>query len=81
MPKESKILELIPKLYRRNAIDLVMFGYISSHKKILPSMSIENIIYDFCKEYNIDLDEFDIGSATRKYYKLIQDLIKLKNKI
>jgi hypothetical protein len=69
MPKQKLCTKLIPRIYKRNAENLMMFAWVNAQKKIVPAVTIEQAIwsyFNFC-----DIDDWDIESA-RTIFSQIQ---------
>ena len=63
MPKQRSLFVDIPKLYRRQAIDLIMYGYVHGLKKAMPSLSMDECIELFKEENGIGEDDLALGTA------------------
>ena len=60
----------VPKLYRKTALDMIMFGFINGMKKALPSMTVKDCILMFQKENDLSEDEFPLHSARVTYQRM-----------
>lgn len=70
MDGSGRIMVDIPKLYRRTALDLIMYGYVRGVKRALPSMTIEKSLLLFQKENHLSEDQYPIRSARITYQRM-----------
>ncbi len=83
MPKEKEFKYSIPKIYKRQFEDLVMFGYIIGMGDILRSFNMDHIpiedrIFAFMKRFNIE--NANSSSLQVTYTKMQQELIENEKK-
>jgi hypothetical protein len=66
MTKRKPIAADIPKLYQRNAEDLLMYGYVIGMQTALPSVSTKKCIEMFMISFGLheDIYSFDCAYAT-----------------
>jgi hypothetical protein len=65
--------DYIPKLYKRQAIDLLVFAYTKGVRKALPSVSVRESIMLFMVEFNVDESEFPLERLRKEYYRLQEE--------
>ena len=70
MQGNNRIMVDIPKLYKRTALDLIMYGYVRGLRKALPSMTIEKCLILFQKENCLSEDQYPIRSARVVYQRM-----------
>jgi hypothetical protein len=65
----------IPKLYRRKAFDLLMFGFIEGMKSAMPTLTIQECIVMFNKkidtrneDYSIEVNRTTYNRMKKEYY-------------
>jgi hypothetical protein len=63
----------MPKLYKRQALDLMMFGFVNGMQSALPSMSLKNCLVYFQKRHNLSEDDYNLDSARITYYRMQKD--------
>ena len=69
---ENKYLEsLIPKFYRRQTFDIMIFIFIDTYRLLLPSVSMEECINAFIKRYKIDMDLITFDAIQQSYYRTL----------
>lgn len=78
MAKETPIEQTIPRLYKRNALYLLMFGYIRGCRDTLHTMTIEHAIRAFMSDMELEEDDFNFESAKCTYFRMCKDLKTLK---
>lgn len=61
---------LVPKFLKRNAFDLLMFGYVDGIHTEFPSVSIKKAIEMFRSRYNLTLEEFNDEGAYATYHRM-----------
>jgi hypothetical protein len=60
----------VPKLYRRNALDLMMFGFIEGVKTAMPTLTIQQCIILFNKKINTPNEDYSIEVDRNKYNRM-----------
>lgn len=65
----------IPRIYRFQALDHIMFGYIQGLRKALPSMTVIQAIQEFQKSFGIEDEDYCIETMKAVYYRIINALI------
>jgi hypothetical protein len=76
MNKESTVS--IPKMYRRKALDLLMFGFIEGMKSAMPTLTIQECIIMFNKkidtrneDYSIEVNRTTYNRMKKEYYNTL----------
>jgi hypothetical protein len=67
MPSEKEITKCIPKIYKRNAENIMLFCWVNAQRQIIPTITIEQAIWNFFKFADID---WDMESALSTYWRL-----------
>lgn len=75
MPTESDYAKCIPKLYRRKYEDIAMLFFVEGQKSVVPTITIEQALYNFAKFTKID--DFDVKSASVTLSRLRAEFIDL----
>lgn len=70
MAKEKKILKDIQRLYKCNAIDMMMFGWVTATRRFLPSVNIKDAISAFMDFHNMDDNEYPYESAEVTFQRM-----------
>ena len=78
MPKQILIEKAIPNLYKKSALNLLMFGYVRGVTTTIHTISIEQAIMMFMEDFHLDIDEYNLKSAMTTYNRTQKDLITLK---
>lgn len=63
MSRTSKTVNLVPPIFRYNALNLLMYGYVTGVRSTLHTITIEAAIRQFIEVYGLSEDEFKIESA------------------
>lgn len=72
MPKDKKIYINIPKFYRYDAIDKLMFGYVMGIRDVLPSVTIHRALEIFMDKYNLNEDNYPMDQAKQTWYRMFE---------
>ena len=70
MGKEKGVLKPIQRLYKCNAIDLMMFGLVSGIKRFLPSAQIQDAVEAFITYHDLTETEYPFESALVTYQRM-----------
>jgi hypothetical protein len=73
MPKEKEFKNLIPKIYKRNAENTMLFAWVKAQKQIVPTITLDQSIMSYFKHFGITLDEWDIECARNEYIRMQKD--------
>ncbi len=68
MPSEKDLTKCIPKIYKRNAENILLFGWVNAQKQILPTVTLEQSIWNYFRFMGID--DWDMESARSTYSRL-----------
>ena len=79
MPKSSNIENTIPKLYRRSALNQMMFAYVCGCRSALHTLSITACISLFMHEFGLTEEDYNSDSARVEYNKMRKELINLND--
>ena len=67
MPKSKPCTELIPRIYKVNAENIMLFAWVNGQKKVIPTITIEQAIWSYLRFFEI---EWDMESAMSTYCRL-----------
>lgn len=70
MIENDHMMISVPKLYKRKAIDLLMFGFVEGMKAALPSLTIQECIIMFQKKINVCDNQYPVESARTVYNRM-----------
>lgn len=70
---EQRVMASIPKLHKRIAMDILMFGFIEGMKAALPSMTVKDCLIMFQKKNNLSETEFPLDSARVTYQRMLKE--------
>jgi len=73
MPKEKNITKSIPKIYKRNAENIMLFCWVKAQKQVIPTVTLEQAISNFFRFACINVDEWDMESAKTTFNRLQKD--------
>lgn len=60
----------IPKFYKRQALDLLMYAFVGGVRRALPTVSIADSIALFQQEFNLKPDDYPLDTARRTYNRM-----------
>lgn len=69
MANNQYLDSIIPKFYRRQAFDVMIFVFIDAYRFLLPSVTIEEAVNAFIKRYKIDKDLITFDAIQQSYYR------------
>lgn len=70
----------IPKFYRYNALDYMMFGYVNGLRKLVPSTNVKQAIEIFLKAYELGEDDYCFDTAYGAYYRILRAIVEMQPK-
>ena len=68
MPREKQLTRCIPKIYKRNAENIMLFSWVNSQRQILPTITIQQAIWNYFSFAHIE--DWDMESALVTYSRL-----------
>jgi GTP cyclohydrolase I len=77
MPAEKECTKIIPNIYKRNYENLLLFSWVNAQKQIVPTITIEQAIWQYLKFYGID---WDMESAMATYSRLQKEYYETTKK-
>lgn len=60
----------IPKFYKRQSLDTLMYGFVEGVTRALPTVSISDSITLFQQRFNLKPDDYPIDTARRTYNRM-----------
>lgn len=78
MPRVTELEKEIPKLYRRSALNMLMFAFVRGARAALHTLTIKDAILMFMEDFELDDDEFNYQTALTTYAQMQKELIKTK---
>ena len=81
MPRVKGMFVNLPRLLRKNAVNLIMLGYVMGFSKNapIPILQIRKGVKKFTEEMDLSEDDFPLESAMVEYYRMIKDYNSLKS--
>ncbi len=70
MTKEKPFKIDIPRLYKRAAEDLLMYGYVSGMRRALPDVSTKKAIEMFLKDFGLEEHQYSYECAYTTFGRL-----------
>lgn len=70
MPKglEKPLTKLIPRIYKKSAENLMLYSWVTSQRQIIPTITIDQAIYNYFKY--ADIEDWDIECARTTYLRM-----------
>jgi hypothetical protein len=60
----------LPRLYKRQAIDLLMFGFVTGMRSALPMVTLDDSLSYFMQKHNLSEEEYSYSGARSTYYRM-----------
>lgn len=60
----------IPKFWKRNQVEALMYGYVSAFLLNFPLVSVEKALVKFYEDFKIDEDEWPLETARKTYNRM-----------
>jgi len=78
MPKDKGLYVHLPRLLKRQAIDLIMLGYVMGwrHVSPIPVLQIRKGIEHFMEDMGLGEDDYPLESAVTTYYRMLGEYNK-----
>lgn len=67
MPKEKDCLEVIPKIYKRNYLDITMFAYVNGVIQTVPGVTIKQALLRYMNWIGVTEDTYNLESALSQF--------------
>lgn len=67
----------VPKLYRRKAVDLFMFGFVEGMKSALPSLTIQECLIQFQRRTRLSDNQYPLESARTVYNRMQKEYTEI----
>ena len=69
MPRNKEYENRIPKFYRRQTLDIMLFVHVTAMIS-RKDMELKDAVNDFFALYGIDEEEFPMGNALKVYHRV-----------
>lgn len=80
MSRCKNYLVNIPRFYKLQAFDHLMFGYVQGLRKALPSMKVTDAIKTFLEAFSIDEDVYCFDTARVAYYRMLEGIVEMSER-
>ena len=77
MSKQKPFERVIPAMYKKHAIDLLLFAYVCGFQRGRPGDNYKNMINCFLKDFDLSEDDYPIECALITYRRLRKDYFNL----
>jgi hypothetical protein len=74
MPKQNKMIEGIPLLYKRSTLHHLLYGFISGARCMHPSITIKEAGIAFTKHFKIAPDNYTTEHITKMHELISKDI-------
>lgn len=71
--QHQSLKQSINRIYKRQWLEGVLFGWIRAHKTIIPSVTIEQAIQSFYKDQDITEEDFPMTDCTTIYRRMTKE--------
>lgn len=78
MPRVKGLYADLPKLLRRQAVDLIMLGYVMGYRHVspIPVLQIKKGLEHFMEDMGLSEDDYPLESAMVTYYRMLKEYNK-----
>lgn len=76
--QEKPVLKPIQELYRKNGIDLMLFGFVYGVREYLPGASMADVVDQFLIKFDLDEKDYPIESAITTYSRMLKYFNEIK---
>jgi len=76
MPRSHDIEKIIPALYRNNALNLIMFGYVQARSE-RSGVTVRDAIEEFMRDFELTHEDINTDSAAVLISRMRSQLINL----
>lgn len=80
MPKEQPAETAIATIYKKNALSLMMFGFVRGTITTIHTVSVKDAIDSFMEDFRLTDDDVNRGSLEVIYLRMKKDLQKKDGK-
>lgn len=77
----KSIKQRIPKIYKRQWLEAVLFGWIRANKTIIPSITIEQAVESFYKDQDITEYDYPMSDCISTYQRMTREFYKGKSDV
>jgi hypothetical protein len=74
--RQKKIFVEVKPLYKKNALDLIMFGYVMGMLRVIPTMTALEGIKMFIEDNDLSEEEYPFESAKTAFYMMRAEYVK-----
>ncbi len=78
MPKQINIQLSIPALYKRSALNHLMFGFVTGVRATLHTVTIKEAVYMFMDAYGLSHEDYNSDSALITFNRMQKELLNIK---
>lgn len=75
MPKTTGIELKIPAIYRRSALNLMMFGYVTGVRATLHTVSMRDAMFMFMESFDLEDEDFNVASGLTTYNRMQKEFL------
>jgi hypothetical protein len=79
MSREKPFENRLPALYKKTAVDLIMFGYVLGLRRGLPAVTIQKALNCFLNDFGLE-EDYHLESAKVSYFRITRDVLWCGNK-
>lgn len=72
--QHKSVKQSIQKIYKRQWLEGVLFGWIRAQRTLVPSVTIEQAIQSFYKDLDITPDDFPTADCVTTYTRMTKEL-------
>jgi len=73
---DTNLKQSIPKIYKRQFLEALLFGWIRGQVTLVPAVTLEQSIKGFYKESKINEDDWPLRDCLTTYHRMVKELYK-----
>jgi hypothetical protein len=80
--KQSNIEKAIPAIYKRSALNHLLFGFVLGCRATLPNVTIKQAVAMFMEKFDLDDNDFNSDTASVVFDRMqgeLRDMLKGEN--
>ncbi len=79
MTQQKQYIANVPKLYKFQSLELIAFGYVQALRFAFPSLTIQQAMTEFLKNFGFEEDEYPLIRACEGYRRVLVSLVEIQD--
>jgi hypothetical protein len=78
MPKPKGYVVNIPRLYKWQSLDMMIFGYVQGLLYAIPTLTVTKAIKIFLENFNLTEDTYSFDYAYAGYFRVLASIVEIR---